>query len=195
MYVSTFKNSVGRTSNTLVSSSHYFHLAIYHIKVFSFTFIMKFVLIAIIFTTLHYESSQYDVYSQLFRPYSSYRYVRTQRTMPTMPTTMPTMSTMPTMRSTLSTMRPTMPTMRPTMLTTRPTMSTVSTTMFRYAQPPTIRYGVYRNFTPENRGLVVLKKVKHFFYNCFDRDSLNACCLRRRMPIRCKVIWIICCLE
>ncbi|XP_003243919.1 uncharacterized protein LOC100574588 [Acyrthosiphon pisum] len=99
---------------------------------------MKFVLISFIyFISLHYVSSQYEIYSQIFRPYNSYRYAQAQ-----------------------SMFRYPQPT---AVRYLQPTAARyLRSTAVRYPPPTVARYGSYgsyKSFTPENRSLVITKKV------------------------------------
>ncbi|CAI6348318.1 unnamed protein product [Macrosiphum euphorbiae] len=96
---------------------------------------MKFVLISFIyFISLNYVSSQYDIYSQLFRPYNSYRYAQTQ---PMFRYAQPTA---------VRYLQPT-------------AVRYLQPTEVRYPQSTVSRYSRYRSFTPENRSLVITKKA------------------------------------
>ncbi|XP_060870732.1 uncharacterized protein LOC132945105 isoform X3 [Metopolophium dirhodum] len=90
---------------------------------------------------LHYVSSQYDIYSQLFRPYNSYRYTQAQ---PMFRYPQPTAARY----------------LQPTAVRyPQPTVpGYLQPTPVRYPQPIVPRYDSYRSFTPENRSLVNTKK-------------------------------------
>lgn len=170
------ENGVRHTSNTFgtVLSSQYFHF--YFIKVFLYVFIMKFVLISFIyFTSLHYVLSQYDIYSQILRPYNSYRYAQPTFRYPQLTAVSYLQSTANRYPQSTADRYPKFTAVRYLPSTAdrylKPTAdrylkpiaeSYSQSTVDSSPQPTVFRYSSYKSFTPKGRSLVITKKVKQY---------------------------------
>ncbi|KAL4112272.1 hypothetical protein QTP88_016090 [Uroleucon formosanum] len=134
---------------------------------------MKFVLISFIyFTSLHYVLSQYDIYSQILRPYNSYRYAQPTFRYPQLTAVSYLQSTANRYPQSTADRYPKFTAVRYLPSTAdrylKPTAdrylkpiaeSYSQSTVDSSPQPTVFRYSSYKSFTPKGRSLVITKKA------------------------------------